>query len=237
MRTRLLAALAFLLAPPAFAGCRDMEFEGQPYSICEVQPGEDLRIFQNGDDGKPLGSFSAVNRSLGEKRLGFAMNAGMYHPDRRPVGLLIVDGVTEKELVVGASWGNFGLEPNGVFCIGDSFEVIETHAFAANPPTCRYASQSGPMLVIGGELHPRFLPDSDSRNIRNGVGVVDGKAIFAISGGEVTFHEFARFFRDGLGTPNALFFDGSISRLHAPELGRSDIGFPLGPIVGTVVAP
>lgn len=237
MRTRLLAALAFLLAPPAFAGCKGMEFEGHAYTLCEVGAGEDLRLFQNSEDGRPFGGFSAVNRSLGQSRLGFAMNAGMYHPDRRPVGLLIVDGVTEKDLVVGGSAGNFGMEPNGVFCIGDSFHVMETRAYQADPPQCRFATQSGPMLVIDGELHPRFLPDSDSRHIRNGVGISpDGQtAWFAISEDEVTFHEFARLFRDGLGSRDALYFDGSISRLHAPEMGRDDIGFPLGPIVGTVV--
>ena len=94
------------------------------------------------------------------------------------------------------------------------------------------------MLVLGGKLHPKFLPGSDSRYIRNGVGVsADGlKAVFAISNRAVNFHAFARFFRDGLGLPDALYFDGNISRLYAPQLGRHDGGFPMGPMVGTVVA-
>ena len=93
------------------------------------------------------------------------------------------------------------------------------------------------MLVNDGALHPRFLVDSDSVYIRNGVGVsADGKtAYFAISDSRVTFHQFARLFRDVLNTPNALYLDGSISRLYAPELGRHDRGLPLGPIIGTVV--
>ena len=97
-------------------------------------------------------------------------------------------------------------------------------------------SQSGPMLVIDGELHPRFLPSSDSRYVRNGVGVSDDgrTAWFAISDQAVTFHEFGRFFRDGLGARDALYFDGSISRLYAPELGRADWGRSLGPIIGIV---
>ncbi len=95
--------------------------------------------------------------------------------------------------------------------------------------------QSGPMLVIDGDLHPRFLPDSTSRYIRNGVGTsADGKrAVFAISGIPVTFHQFGRLFQDGINVPNALYFDGKVSRLYAPELDRSDAGFRLGPIVGT----
>ena len=32
-----------------------------------------------------------------------------------------------------------------------------------------------------------------------------------------------------------LYFDGNISRLYAPSLGRHDGGFPMGPMVGTVV--
>ena len=93
------------------------------------------------------------------------------------------------------------------------------------------------MLVIGGKLHPKLLPESDSEYIRNGVGVSsDGsRAVFAISDQPVTFHRFARLFRDHLGLRDALYFDGNISRLYAPELGRHDGGFPMGPIVGTVV--
>ena len=93
------------------------------------------------------------------------------------------------------------------------------------------------MLVIDGELHPRFIRDSDSLNIRNGVGVdPSGERVFmVISDQAVNFHHFARFFRDHLGTPNALYFDGRISRLHAPDIGRSDLGFPVGPILGVVV--
>jgi uncharacterized protein YigE (DUF2233 family) len=91
------------------------------------------------------------------------------------------------------------------------------------------------MLVIGGKIHPRFIPDSTSRKRRNGVGVRrDGTAVFALSDGLVTFDRFARLFKDTLKTPNALYLDGTISRIHAPELGRSDPGVAMGPIVGVV---
>ena len=92
------------------------------------------------------------------------------------------------------------------------------------------------MLVIDGQLHPRFLPDSTSKFVRNGVGTsADGKtAIFVKSENSVNFHEFARFFRDILKLPQALYFDGKISRLHATDLDRSDPGFWMGPIVGVV---
>ena len=87
------------------------------------------------------------------------------------------------------------------------------------------------MLVIDGKLHPRFLPDSSSRYIRNGVGTTASgdRAVFVISRNAVTLHDFASFFRDALELPQALYLDGNVSRLYAPELGRADWGPPDGP--------
>lgn len=236
---RLAALLALLLPQAAWATqCTTLTFEGSAFTTCEVTQEDDVRLFHSGPNG-PLGSFSAVNDLLAAegKQLGFAMNAGMYHADRAPVGLFIENGRTQSDLVTAEGPGNFGLLPNGVFCIGSRFSVVESRAFAQSQPTCTYASQSGPMLVIDGALHPRLIPDSDSLYIRNGVGVSDDgqRAVFVISNGRVNFHRFARVFRDVLGLPNALYFDGKISRLYAPALRRNDLGFAMGPMVGTVV--
>ena len=243
MTLRALIALVLAMAAPAAASaaCRDMTFENLPYTVCEVAANQDLRLFHTAPDGSILGSFGRVDEALlpEGKKLQFAMNAGMYHPDRAPVGLLVTEGVERNRIITSDGPGNFGLLPNGVFCIGKGqFSVIESRAYKARPPACRFATQSGPMLVIAGALHPRFLPDSDSRYIRNGVGVSrDGKtAYLAISGRAVNFAEFGRLFKDGLHASNALYFDGKISRLYAPALGRSDFGFQMGPIVGLVGA-
>ncbi len=239
MRLALVLFALTLLPSAASAACADRKFEGRGYTVCQVTTAEDLRIFQTAPDGTTFGSFERVNASLADQgqRLGFAMNAGMYHPDRDPVGLMIEGGQERARIVTSAGPGNFGLLPNGVFCITDRFAVIESRRFAKAPPACRYATQSGPMLVIDGALHPRFIPDSPSRYIRNGVGVsADGAtAWFVISRERVNFAELARFFRDALRSPQALYFDGNVSRLYAPEIGRNDIGFPMGPIVGVVV--
>ena len=130
-------------------------------TVCDAALSDDVRLFHSGPDGI-YGNFSAVETQLDAngQKLGFAMNAGMYHPDRAPVGLYIEDGKEISPIVTRDGPGNFGLLPNGVFCIGDRFEVIESRRFDAERPGCRFATQSGPMLVIDGALHPDLLPAS-----------------------------------------------------------------------------
>ncbi|MEL6450456.1 MAG: phosphodiester glycosidase family protein [Pseudomonadota bacterium] len=241
MRRAALLALLLAWAAPAWAAtCENIRHDDIGYTICTVDMAqEDLRLFLYDEAGDVLGQFSAVDRALGAQgqRLGFAMNAGMYHDDRAPVGHYVEDGRELMRVIPNAGPGNFGLLPNGILCIRDGrADVFETLRFVDAAPDCTYATQSGPMLVIDGALHPRFLADGTSRYVRNGVGTsADGRtAIFAISNSTVTFHEFGRLFRDRLQTPNALFLDGNISRLYAPDLRRSDIGFSMGPIIGTV---
>lgn len=228
-----------LALPAAAAGCRDIVFEDTPFTVCEADPAtERIRLFLGDAAGRPLGTFDNVESLLEPEhlKLVFAMNAGMYHPDRRPVGLYVENGIELGRLVTRAGPGNFGMLPNGVLCLTDnSAQVLESRRFDQERPACRYATQSGPMLVIDGELHPRFLPNSSSRNVRNGVGVkADGTLVAAISNVPVNFHRFGRLFRDVLRTPNALYMDGKVSRLYVPKSGRHDLGFPMGPILGVV---
>ena len=244
----LTAAVLALVVVPVWAQqakpvtCWDAEHARIKYTVCSVDVSRaDLRLFLNGPSGAPLGHFAAIDTVLAAqgKRLIFGMNAGMYHSDRSPVGHYVENGVEQMRVIAGAGPGNFGLVPNGVFCIRQGrADVIETRAYLKNAPNCRYATQSGPMLVIDGELHPRFLPDSTSRYLRNGVGTTaDGQtALFVISRNTVTFYEFGSLFRDVLRVPSALYFDGNISRLYAPDISRHDAGFAMGPVVG-VVAP
>ncbi len=234
-------AVCGALAPAAHgASCRDVDHQGALYTLCEVDlSAEDLRLFLYDDAGLPFGQFARINQALEPQglRLGMAMNAGMYHEDRAPVGHYVEEGTEVMRVITTGGGGNFGLLPNGVFCIGDGrADVIETKAFIAAKPACRHATQSGPMLVIDGALHPRFIKGSDSRYIRNGVGTsADGsRAVFAISQTAVNFYDFGTLFRDVLKLPNALYFDGNISRLYRRGAGGFNLGRPLGPIVGTV---
>ncbi len=238
----LAAMLAVLWGAPVFAAaaCAPVTHDDARYTICTFRTDRDsIRLWHTDQDGRVYGSFRAVDSALRDegRRLTFAMNGGMYHEDRAPVGHYVEAGRETVGVITSSGPGNFGLLPNGVFCIaGERARVWETLAYDRAAPACDYATQSGPMLVIDGELHPRFLPRSDSLHIRNGVGVAeDGVTVhFAISEERVNFHAFGRLFRDHLGVSNALYFDGRVSRLYAPDIGRADLGLPMGPIVGVV---
>ena len=240
--TRIIIALILCCLPAlATANCETVAYKSNNYTICTVNPNDDLRLWHSDKNGVLYGGFGKINADLKDQNLtlGFAMNAGMYHRDRAPVGLFVQNARERSPIADGGTYGNFGLKPNGVFCFGDGhFSVVETGVFRRSKMACDFATQSGPMLVINAKLHHRFLVDSSSRYIRNGVGVnADGtQASFVISDNRVTFHQFGSFFKDHLKTPNALYFDGKVSRIHAPELERTDSGFALGVIVGTVIA-
>ncbi len=215
--------------------CRSREVAERRFTVCTVDLAEDrLRLFLRGD-GRPFGGFrelSAWLEARGE-RLVFGMNAGMFHPGREPVGLLVADGEELAPLELASGRGNFFLLPNGVFAVTEKGAVIvESSEYPKLPGKVELATQSGPLLVRHGQIHPAFDPASKSRLIRNGVGVpAPGKALFVISESPVSFYEFATFFRDQLGCPDALYLDGTVSSLHAPALGRSDARASLGPIV------
>ncbi len=140
--------LVAMALPSGAAQCERVDHDGQGYVLCQVEAAQEpaLRLFQDGPDGAPLRNFANVRRTLDAgQTLSFAMNAGMFHADYRPVGLLVVDGVELSPIVTGASRDNFGMLPNGVFCTGGAqpFQVIESVSFAETRPDCRLASQSG----------------------------------------------------------------------------------------------
>jgi uncharacterized protein YigE (DUF2233 family) len=224
---------------PARAECSTVSVDANVFTVCSFEPSlARIETFSLDDNGKPIGGFAALEQLLsmrGEKLI-FAMNAGMFGADLKPIGLYVEDRKLQKKLNRRAGSGNFHLKPNGVFFVIDGkAEVMETESFARLSLVPDYATQSGPMLTIEGALHPKFSATGTSEKIRNGVGVkADGTVVFAISETLVTFHEFALLFRDALDCPNALFLDGSVSSLFSEELNRNDGFVPLGPMVGVV---
>ncbi len=147
------------------------------------------------------------------QRVVFATNSGIYAEGPTPLGLHIENGKTLVGVNNARYGGNFALLPNGVFWIkGRGAGVTETQTYKRLDLHPTFASQSGPLLVQNGKLHPAFNKSGSSFKLRSGVGVCqDGQVRFVISAGPVNFYTFAVFFRDTLKCPNALYLDGSIS--------------------------
>lgn len=224
-------------APADTAPCRSIQYERSPYTVCVLDLQKHvIRLYWKKPDGAPYSYFSALPRNLegGAGRLLFAMNAGMFDPELKPVGLYVEQGRELVRVNTKSAKGNFHLKPNGIFYVSaGKAAVAETRGFLKQRPQADLATQSGPMLVIDGRLHPRFSRTSTSLKFRDGVGVrADGEVIFAISQKAVSFDAFARLFRDELKCPNALFLDGgSASNLYAPGLNQPDNFVPLGPML------
>jgi uncharacterized protein YigE (DUF2233 family) len=224
---------ALAQAPP----CRSREYAHNAYTLCEVDLAKHtVRLYWKRSDGTPYAYLSSLPRALQPEagRLLFATNAGMFDPALQPVGLYVEQGRELVHVNTKSGYGNFHMKPNGIFYVAAGrAAVAETKAFLKQRPQADLATQSGPMLVINGRLHPRFDRGSTSLKARNGVGVrADGKVIFAVSHGEVSFDAFARLFRDGLNCPNALFLDGgSASSFYAPSLASHGNILSLGPML------
>jgi uncharacterized protein YigE (DUF2233 family) len=145
-------------------------------------------------------------------------NGGMFHSDFSPVGLLIINGKPKSKLNTQNpnNKENFYLLPNGLFYITPSGEgkVMETHTFKNQDPAIpiKFASQSGPMLLVNDKPNPNFVFKSDNDKIRSGVGEMkDGKLVFIVSEEPVNFYDFTLLFKHRYGCKNALFLDGAIS--------------------------
>ncbi len=241
-----LAGVAAGGATERVQACHRVAFEDDRYIVCGFDlVDSDVRLFWQQSNGRPYATFATLANALDLEgmQLEFAMNGGMYGDDLSPIGLHVEGGRTLREANTATSHKrpepNFFKKPNGVFFIGDGVAgVMTTDAYLTSPPRARFATQSGPMLVIDGDLHPAFIVDSHSRKPRNGVCAPTPTEVrFVISDGRVNFHDFGRFVRDHLGCDNALFLDGgSAPGIYAPELGRNDPpghgGY--GPIIGVV---
>lgn len=234
-----LAALALAGAdrptPVDPSPCRHVTFEGDGFVVCRYTPGGmRLQLASRGAQGA-LSDWAGVKAWLGPgvSRVAFAMNAGMYDPAQRPLGLFIENGRRLRPLNTSDGSGNFFLKPNGVFWIdrrGDA-HISETGDFAGGAFRAKWATQSGPLLLHAGTMHPAIAANGTSLTVRNGVAVKGGDAFFAISDGPVSFGRFVRLFRDELGCGDALYLDGTISSLWAPALGRQDEARGLGTFV------
>ncbi|MDN5211591.1 phosphodiester glycosidase family protein [Fulvivirgaceae bacterium BMA12] len=199
---------------------------------------QQIKFFWKDEKGENYKNFRRLKKSLLEKNedLVFAMNGGMYNRDLSPQGLFIENGQVLAGLdTLERGYGNFYLQPNGVFFINveGKATICETKAFEINDKI-QYATQSGPLLLIDGKMHPKFIKGSKNVHIRNGVGILpDGKLLFAMSKEKINFYDFASYFMNK-GCNNALYLDGFVSRTYLPEKDWIQLDGNFGVIIGEV---
>lgn len=181
---------------------------------------DNVSFYWKDNNGKILRNIENLKKYVESKnqKLVFAMNGGMYDKNNFPQGLYIEKQKTIIGLDTSSGKGNFYLKPNGVFYIttDNKAGICKTEDFGNNKKI-NYATQSGPMLLINGKLHPEFKKGSQNLNIRNGVGILPGgQIVFAMSKQEINFYDFANYFKN-LGCKDALYLDGFVSRTYLPE--------------------
>lgn len=226
----LLVVAAWLIHFQAFCQADDSLF------LSFVTTPASVEMFWKDGQGNILRSLKNLNAFVHSKNktLRFAMNGGMYLKDNSPQGLFIYEGTMTTPLDTSSGFGNFYLKPNGVFYIamGNEAMICKTENFPEDAHTIKWATQSGPMLLIDGKIHPAFIKGSSNLNIRNGVGILpDGRVIFAMSKHKVNFYDFATFFKNQH-CDNALYLDGFVSRTYLPEKNWKQMDGNFGVMIG-----
>lgn len=236
-RGKIFLASVFILLTVGLVAFRinNNSYEDQFVSYTVDTKTQDLQLYWKNDKGEILESIKNLKAYVASKNstLVFAMNGGMFNKDFSPLGLFIQNGQTLKNLDTKDGNGNFYLKPNGVFYITtDNIPMVcKTTAFKDNGKI-KYATQSGPMLVIDGQIHSSFKEGSTNLNIRNGVGILpDNKILFAMSKTGINFYDFAKYFQS-LGCKNALYLDGFVSRMYLPEKKWSQTDGKFGVMIG-----
>ena len=223
--------------PVRDSACRKVTFENASLTHCVADPARHRIAMDLGpDDGAPYRSLANLSAGRGTDAplVAFAVNGGMFDGEGKPIGYYVEGGDRQKELSRSDGPGNFHMKPNGVFYgTGGKWRVRTSEDFYSNVgDRPQFGTQSGPMLVVDGKLHPEISEDGPSKATRNGVGVdAQGRAHFVISNEPISFGKIARYYRDEIETPNALFLDGNVSALWDPASDRLDIGAPLGPLI------
>ena len=194
-----------------------------------------IKFYWKDDNGQIFRSIQNLKEFIETKnqQLKFAMNGGMYMKDNSPQGLFIQNNITLKAIDTLSGTGNFYLKPNGVFYLTKDHKAVvcQSQEFTDNGQI-NFATQSGPMLLIDGQIHPAFKKGSVNLNIRNGVGILpDNRVVFAMSKEEINFYDFAEFFKS-MGCKNALYLDGLVSRTYLPEQNWEQLDGNFGVIIG-----
>lgn len=174
-----------------------------------------------------------IDLEKNNKQLIFAMNGGMFKKDFSPQGIYIENGIEKSVIDTLNGNGNFYLKPNSIFYISKSNKALICQTTNFKNSNVKFATQSGPMLLIDNNIHSAFKKESKNLNIRNGVGILEnGDVLFAMSKKEINFYKLASFFKNK-GCKNALYLDGFVSRVYYPSQNWIQNDGKFGVIIAT----
>ena len=155
-------------APSVASACTSVTFEDVPLTHSIADPAEHrITTALVPSDGENFGRIAAFASSADADGIAFAMNGGMYGDDLRAIGYYVQNSERLSELNRAEGPGNFHMKPNGVFFGSNgTWRVLDTETFfrtVGDRP--QFGTQSGPMLVIEGDLRPRH-PASGEGHLR-----------------------------------------------------------------------
>ena len=137
-----MAATAGLLAGEE----RKVTFHDVRFRTYEIDPSkEKLELIWRDEKGKPYKNLRTAQKAFAAKGrpLKFITNGGIYETDGKPLGLHVEEGIElvplNKKFVKDGQpgWGNFYLEPGGVFSLDqDGIGCSSTHCLSVWTDTC-----------------------------------------------------------------------------------------------------
>lgn len=221
--TILTSALALCYSASAL-NMQQQNYKNVDFVVVEVSENDPLNLYwKNTSTEQPYRSLSNLIKIMAKQKeeVLFAINSGIFAQNQSPLGLHVEKGQrlhSLNQVTRNNAIGNFSLIPNGVFFVDDNGKrhVLETEQFLKNQHkfTIVDGTQSGPMLLIDGKMHPKFYASSDSLKYRSGVCVHNDMTYFVVTQSPINFYYFAKFFQDQLSCQNALYLDGTLSQLY-----------------------
>ena len=218
------------LQPLAAGGAyANFTFHNVRYGVYRADPAK-LTLHWKNAKGTPYAGLGTLRRSLEAegKRVIFLTNAGIYSANDTPAGLWVENGQTLIPLNTRNGKGNFHVQPNGVFYIENGRAHIKTTAtYQMVPHHPQWAFQSGPILILDGQINRRFNQTHSSPHKRNAVCTTgDGGLYFILSenygfdGEWPSLYRFAAALQH-IGCTQALYLDGTLSTWYIPTVSST----------------
>ena len=233
------AALSLLPVTASCAEVLELSASDVDFAVCQIDLRKDaLAMYWKSPTGQVYGSLDMLDASLRKegKKVICGTNGGIFDKKQKPLGLYIEHGAQMHPLNLRRqAYGNFYLQPNGVFVVyRGRAEVVTTDVYLEKPDAEKrliaFANQSGPILLQDGQLNPLFSRSSTNTTLRNAVCVRSPVSVLLVTArNPITFYDFAHVLKDRFACQSALYLDGTLSTFFPSR--RTAYEQPLGVLI------